>query len=110
MLQSVRDLIMPAALQRATLLVNHVLSAEPAAMQRLVPHSGKRLRVELTQWPALRMRLRLASSVSQSFEKLSLAASASCSACSLRSCARGIAASRVLDSMPRKSGMRRPRP
>jgi len=44
---------MPAALQRATLLVNHVLSAEPAAMQRLVPHSGKRLRVELTQWPAL---------------------------------------------------------
>ena len=53
MLQTVRDVLVPAALQRATLLANHVLSAEPAAMQRLATHSGKRLRVELTEWPAL---------------------------------------------------------
>ena len=53
MLQSVRSLLVPAALQRVTLLVNHLLSAEPVAMQRLQPHSGKRLRVELVDWPSL---------------------------------------------------------
>lgn len=53
MLQSVRAFLLPAALQRLTLLVNHVLSAEPVAVQRLLPHRGKRLCVELTDWPAL---------------------------------------------------------
>ena len=53
MLQTVRELIVPAALQRATLLVNHVLSAEPVAVQRLLAHRGKRLRVELADWPSL---------------------------------------------------------
>ena len=53
MSQSARSVLIPAALQRLTLLVNHLLSAEPAAMQRLLPHSGKRLRVELTDWPSL---------------------------------------------------------
>ncbi len=33
--------------------MNHLLAAEPAAMQRLLPHSGKTLRVELTNWPSL---------------------------------------------------------
>lgn len=40
-------------LSRLTLLVNHLLGAEPAATQRLLQHCGKRLRVELTDWPAL---------------------------------------------------------
>lgn len=53
MLQTARSVVLPAALQRLTLLVNHVLAAEPAAMQRLLPHSGKCLRVELTDWPSL---------------------------------------------------------
>ena len=53
MLQSIRALVVPAALQRLTLLVNHLLAAEPVAVQRLLPHSGKRLRVELVDWPAL---------------------------------------------------------
>jgi len=53
MLQSVRSLVVPAALQRLTLLVNHVLSSEPAAVQRLLPHDGKRLSVELLDWPSL---------------------------------------------------------
>ena len=53
MLQTVRALVVPAALQRLTLLLNHVLSAEPIAAQRLLPHSGKRLRVELVDWPPL---------------------------------------------------------
>ena len=33
------------------LLINHVLSREPAAMQRLQPHAGRRLRVELADAP-----------------------------------------------------------
>ncbi len=53
MLQSVRSLVLPAALQRLTLLVNHLLSAEPVALERLLPHNGKRLRVEFVDWPAL---------------------------------------------------------
>ena len=53
MSQSARSVVIPAALQRLTLLVNHLLAAEPAALQRLLPHSGKRLRVELTDWPSL---------------------------------------------------------
>ena len=53
MLQSIRSLLVPALLERVTLLVNHVLAAEPAAMQRLLPHQGKTLRVELFDWPAL---------------------------------------------------------
>jgi ubiquinone biosynthesis accessory factor UbiJ len=53
MLQTVRSLVVPALLQRLTLLANHVLSAEPAALQRLLPHSGKRLCVEWLDWPSL---------------------------------------------------------
>jgi ubiquinone biosynthesis protein UbiJ len=53
MLQSLRALVVPAAMQRLTLWVNHLLSAEPVAMQRLLPHAGKRLRVEMIDWPSL---------------------------------------------------------
>ena len=53
MLQSIRALFVPALLQRLTLLVNHLLAAEPAAVQRLLAHDGKRLHVELTDWPSL---------------------------------------------------------
>lgn len=53
MLQSIRSLLVPAALERMTLLVNHLLAAEPVAVQRLLPHQGKRLHVELVDWPAL---------------------------------------------------------
>jgi len=53
MLQTARSSVLPAAIQRLTLLVNHLLAAEPAAMQRLQPHSGKCLRVTLTDWPSL---------------------------------------------------------
>ncbi len=53
MLESIRSLLVPAVLQRITLLVNHLLSSEPAAMARLLPHAGKRLSVELTDWPKL---------------------------------------------------------
>ena len=40
-------------MQRVALLVNHLVAAEPVAVQRLLPHQGKRVSVELTDWPAL---------------------------------------------------------
>ncbi len=46
MLRSVPALVLPALQARLVLLVNHVLSREPAAMQRLKPHAGRRVRVE----------------------------------------------------------------
>jgi ubiquinone biosynthesis accessory factor UbiJ len=51
MLQTVRELLLPAAQARVLLLINHVLSREPAATQRLRPHAGRLLRVELVDAP-----------------------------------------------------------
>jgi len=51
MLQSIRELLLPAAQGRVVLLINHVLSREPAAMRRLQPHAGRHLRVELIGAP-----------------------------------------------------------
>jgi ubiquinone biosynthesis protein UbiJ len=42
-----------AVIGRATLLANHVIGAEPAAMERLRPHAGRSLRLELGGWPSL---------------------------------------------------------
>ena len=41
------------AMPRLVLLVNHVLSAEPVAGQRLRPHAGKCIRLQLRDTPAL---------------------------------------------------------
>jgi ubiquinone biosynthesis accessory factor UbiJ len=51
MLQSVRELVLPAAQARLLLLVNHVVSREPAAVQRLKAHAGRRLSVALVGQP-----------------------------------------------------------
>ncbi|NJN00286.1 MAG: hypothetical protein HC793_00995 [Aquincola sp.] len=51
MLQTVRELLLPAAQARALLLINHVLSREPAAMQRLQAHAGRRLQIEVVDTP-----------------------------------------------------------
>lgn len=51
MLQSVRELVLPAAQARLLLLVNHVVSREPAAVQRLKVHAGRRLTVALVDQP-----------------------------------------------------------
>jgi ubiquinone biosynthesis accessory factor UbiJ len=51
MLQTVRELLLPAVQSRVLLLINHVLSREPAALQRLAPHAGRRLCVELVGAP-----------------------------------------------------------
>ncbi len=46
-------LVTPALAERLTLLFNHVLASEPAATQRLLPHAGRQLQLELQNWPAL---------------------------------------------------------
>lgn len=43
----------PVAMERLTLLVNHVLGTEAVATQRLVPHAGKVVRIEVSGWPRL---------------------------------------------------------
>lgn len=64
MLDSIRDLLAPALLDRLTLLLNHVLAAEPAALERLRAHAGRTVRVQwndlppfLPQWPAANWRI-----------------------------------------------------
>lgn len=47
--QSIGDTVVP----RLVLLLNHVLSAEPMATQRLRPHVGKCIRLQLRDIPAL---------------------------------------------------------
>ena len=42
-----------ASLERLTLLLNHVIAAEPAAVARLRSHSGATLRVRVSGWPSL---------------------------------------------------------
>lgn len=51
MLQSVRELVLPAAQARLLLLINHVISREPAALQRLKAHAGRRLAVAMVNQP-----------------------------------------------------------
>lgn len=53
MLDALSNLLAPAVLERLTLALNHVLGAEPAAVQRLQPHSGRVLGMQLSGWPAL---------------------------------------------------------
>jgi len=52
MLQTLHAMLAPAAMERLTLLINHVLRREPAAVDRLLPHAGRCLRVEPEGWPA----------------------------------------------------------
>jgi ubiquinone biosynthesis protein UbiJ len=53
MFEGMTSLAGEAVIGRATLLANHVIGAEPAAMDRLRPHAGRTLRVELGGWPSL---------------------------------------------------------
>lgn len=52
MLQDLTSLFAPAAQERLTLLLNHVLSRESVAYERLRPHQGAILLIELTGRPA----------------------------------------------------------
>jgi ubiquinone biosynthesis protein UbiJ len=53
MLESLQALVAPAALQRLTLVLNHVLAAEPVAVARLKPHAGRCIGLQMSQWPSL---------------------------------------------------------
>jgi ubiquinone biosynthesis protein UbiJ len=53
MLQALQALATRTALERATLLVNHVLAGEPVAQQRLNAHAGRCIRLQFEGWPAL---------------------------------------------------------
>ena len=51
MFQALHASLTPALMERLVLLVNHVVSAEPVALERLRPHAGRVLRIELDGWP-----------------------------------------------------------
>jgi ubiquinone biosynthesis protein UbiJ len=53
MLHTLQQMFAPAVLERLTLLLNHVLGGETVATQRLLPHAGKVVQLELTAWPSL---------------------------------------------------------
>lgn len=53
MLHALASLVAPAMMERLTLVINHVLAAEPAATQRLAVHRGRRVMVDLEGWPSL---------------------------------------------------------
>jgi ubiquinone biosynthesis accessory factor UbiJ len=50
--RSLGERLAPPLQQRLVLLANHVVSREPAAVQRLLPHAGRRLRIEVVGLPA----------------------------------------------------------
>jgi len=52
-LPSLSPLLMPALQDRLVLLINHVVSREPIAAQRLRPLAGRGLVVHLAGWPGL---------------------------------------------------------
>ena len=53
MFHSLNTLLGQAAIERLTLLVNHVLASEPVATQRLAAHAGRHIRLHFDGWPAL---------------------------------------------------------
>ncbi len=57
MLANLQGLLVPAVIERLVLVINHVLSSEPAAMSRLASHKGRSIALELQQWPSLLPRL-----------------------------------------------------
>lgn len=53
MLNALQRLFAPAAMNRLTLVINHVLAAEPTALERLRAHAGRRIVLSPQAWPAL---------------------------------------------------------
>lgn len=53
MLHSLQALVAPALAERLTLVINHVLSGEAVATERLRPHAGRTLALALNDWPRL---------------------------------------------------------
>lgn len=53
MFHSLNAMLGAAAIERVTLLVNHVLAAEPVATERLRVHAGRCIGLHFAGWPAL---------------------------------------------------------
>jgi ubiquinone biosynthesis protein UbiJ len=53
MFEAMKALAERSVTERVVLLLNHVVSAEPQAMERLRPHAGRTLSIELENWPSL---------------------------------------------------------
>ena len=53
MLEAMKTLAEKSVMERVVLLVNHVISAEPQAMERLRTHASRTIRIELDGWPAM---------------------------------------------------------
>jgi ubiquinone biosynthesis protein UbiJ len=53
MFHSLNTLLGSAAVERLTLLANHVLAAEPVATERLRAHAGRCMQLQLEGWPSL---------------------------------------------------------
>ncbi len=53
MLHAVTELLAPAAMDRLTLVLNHVLRSEPQATARLSAHAGASVALVAEGWPAL---------------------------------------------------------
>ncbi len=53
MLEAVKALAERSVLERLVLLVNHLLGAEPVAVDRLRPHAARTMHLELAGWPSL---------------------------------------------------------
>jgi ubiquinone biosynthesis protein UbiJ len=57
MLDAMKALAERSVMERLMLLVNHVIAAEPAAVERLRPHAARTMQIDLTGWPALLPRI-----------------------------------------------------
>jgi ubiquinone biosynthesis protein UbiJ len=53
MFEAMKTLAERSVMERVVLLVNHVIAAEPQAMERLRAHASKTIRIELEGWPAM---------------------------------------------------------
>jgi ubiquinone biosynthesis protein UbiJ len=53
MFEAMKTLAERSVMERVVLVLNHVISAEPQAMERLRGHAGRALRIELENWPRL---------------------------------------------------------
>jgi ubiquinone biosynthesis protein UbiJ len=53
MFTQLQSLVTAATLSRITLALNHVLSSESVATERLKPHAGRSIQLQLTGWPSL---------------------------------------------------------
>jgi ubiquinone biosynthesis protein UbiJ len=52
MFEAMKALAERSVMERVVLLLNHVIAAEPQAMERLRGHAARTVRIELENWPA----------------------------------------------------------